>query len=203
MKKLLKIKFNKNFLYYFLGAVAASIFIFYWHITKPVTLDCRFGPYKDESGINRMDFIPYQELRINKRNRTMTFYHLKAIKGSTKYLGITTGPVKYVSSGSSYKTKFIKLEKLTDDEKMSFQTGHETDYIWPKLKDEKFRIIIDRVSFFLDFEFENKIPKDILKETFKDVSISSSYQGSYVRAYKCEFPREKKKKKSKKIPNKI
>jgi len=68
----------------------------------------------------------------------MTFYHLKAIKGSTKYLGITTGPVKYVSSGSRYKTKFIKLEKLTDDEKMSFQTGHERDYIWPKLKDEKF-----------------------------------------------------------------
>ena len=117
MKKLLKIKFNKNFLYYFIGAVAASIFIFYNHITKPVTLDCRFGPYKDESGINRMDSIPYQELRINKRNRTMTFYHLKAIKGSTKYLGITTGPVKYFSSGNRYKTKFIKLEKLTDDEK--------------------------------------------------------------------------------------
>jgi len=38
----------------------------------------------------------------------MTFYHLKAIKGSTKYLGITTGPVKYVSSGSRYKTKFTK-----------------------------------------------------------------------------------------------
>mgnify|MGYP001231839952 CR=1 FL=1 len=112
MRKNLKIKFNKNSLYYFLGAVAASIFIFYWHITKPVTLDCRFGPYKDESGINRMDFIPYQELRINKRNRTMTFYHLKAIKGSTKYLGITTGPVKYLLSGSRYKTKFIKLEKL-------------------------------------------------------------------------------------------
>ena len=91
-----KIKSDKKLFIYILSLIGVSLLAILLFVNRPVYLECRFGPYKDKNGINRIDFLPYSVLKINKITRKMTFYNLGHINLIDESLSISDS-VKFYS----------------------------------------------------------------------------------------------------------
>ena len=180
-----KIKSDKKLFIYILSLIGVSLLAILLFVNRPIYLECRFGPYKDKNGINRIDFLPYSVLKINKITRKLTFYHLGSINLIDESLSISDS-VKFYSRYNAYETNFIKQKKLNKKERKNW----DKEYLWPQIKDEEYKMSLHRST--LSFLISWKNPQnDAVKELFPEG----------IEQYTCNYPKKKKKKKYKRPKN--
>ena len=186
-----KIKSNNKLHIYVLSLIGVSLVVIYLFVNRPVYLECRYGPYKDKNGINRIDFLPYSVLKINKITRKLTFYHLGSINLIDESLSISDS-VKFYSRYNAYETNFVKQKKLEGNEKR-FLNKKDTEFLWPQIKDEEYKMSLYRPTLLFTISWKN--PQN---EAVKDLFPEG------IEQYTCDYPKKKKKKKKYKRPkNKI
>ena len=185
-----KIKSPKKLFIYILSLIGISLIIILLYVNRPVILECRYGPYKDKDGINKIDFLPYSVLKINKITRKLTFYNIGSIKSLDESLSMSDS-VSFRSVRSMYETDYIKQKKLNEEEKR-FLNDKSKEYLFPDLKGEEYKMSVHRsdLRFFI-------IWKNPHKKAVKNLFPEGSVQ------YMCSFPKKKKKSKYKKPKNKI
>jgi len=185
-----KTKSPKKLFIYILSLIGISLIIILLYVNRPVILECRYGPYKDKDGINKIDFLPYSVLKINKITRKLTFYNIGSVKSLDESLSMSDS-VSFRSVRSMYETDYIKQKKLNEKEKR-FLNDKSKEYLFPDLKDEEYKMSVHRsdLRFFI-------IWKNPHKKAVKNLFPEGSEQ------YTCSFPKKKKKSKYKKPKNKI
>ena len=183
-----KIKSDKKLFIYILSLIGVSLLAILLFVNRPVYLECRFGPYKDKNGINRIDFLPYSVLKINKITRKLTFYHLGSINLIDESLSISDSVKFFSKNNVVYETNFVKQKKLNKKERKNW----DKEYLWPQIKDEEYKMSLHRST--LSFLISWKNPQnDAVKELFSEG----------IEQYTCNYPKKKKKKKYKRPKNKI
>tara|TARA_B100001996_G_C18333852_1_gene467428 strand:+ start:20 stop:577 length:558 start_codon:yes stop_codon:yes gene_type:complete len=183
-----KIKSDKKLFIYILSLIGVSLLAILLFVNRPVYLECRFGPYKDKNGINRIDFLPYSVLKINKITRKLTFYHLGSINLIDESLSISDSVKFFSKNNVVYETNFVKQKKLNKKERKNW----DKEYLWPQIKDEEYKMSLHRST--LSFLISWKNPQnDAVKELFPEG----------IEQYTCNYPKKKKKKKYKRPKNKI
>ena len=183
-----KIKSDKKLFIYILSLIGVSLVAILLFVNRPVYLECRYGPYKDKNGINRIDFLPYSVLKINKITRKLTFYHLGSINLIDESLSISDSVKFFSKNNVVYETNFVKQKKLNKKERKNW----DKEYLWPQIKDEEYKMSLHRST--LSFLISWKNPQnDAVKELFPEG----------IEQYTCNYPKKKKKKKYKRPKNKI
>ena len=188
MKKLIKSS-NKTFAYISV-LIGLSLIGVYLYINRPITLECRYY-YYDDKGFRKGDLIAYQAIKINKILKTIKYYNLRPV-GTNEGLSMS-GSVRYKSVRSNYETNYVKQKKLEDYEKKNIK-NQNNEYLYPKLKNQKFKIVLHRPSLDarIDWNIESNDP-ELIQKHFKNT----------ISQFSCDFPKKKKKKKYKKRKNKI
>ena len=186
-----KTKSPKKLFIYILSLIGISLIIILLYVNRPVILECRYGPYKDKDGINKIDFLPYSVLKINKITRKLTFYNIGSIRTLDKSLSMSDS-VSFRSWGGGYETDFIKQKKLNDNEKL-YLNDKNKEYLFEEIKDEKYMMMLDRSTLMLIISWKKNPDNKFIKKYFPDG----------LEKYTCSYPKKKKKSKYKKPKYKI
>ena len=183
-----KIKSDKKLFIYILSLIGVSLVAILLFVNRPVYLECRYGPYKDKNGINRIDFLPYSVLKINKITRKLTFYHLGSINLIDESLSISDSVKFFSKNNVVYETNFVKQKKLNKKERKNW----DKEYVWPQIKDEEYKMSLYRPTLLFTISWKNP-QNDAVKDLFPEG----------IEQYTCNYPKKKKKKKYKRPKNKI